>query len=158
MKYFLDCEFFERQVINEKGRKDLIVDLISIGIVSEIGQTYYAVSNEFDVEDLSDWLKENVVPKLPPNPSHWRLNSQTEEGVYVEFEIPYKSREQIGKEIYEFVQEHGDKDPEFMMYYGATDWFFEAQSAGAYTCKTVSLDGCIGVSKRLKVISWCGHY
>jgi hypothetical protein len=41
--------------------------------------------------------------------------------------------------------------------YGATDWFYEATSVGIYTCKTVSLDGCIGVSKRLKVTSWCGH-
>jgi hypothetical protein len=41
--------------------------------------------------------------------------------------------------------------------FGATEWFYEATSVGIYTCKTVSLDGCIGVSKRLKVTSWCGQ-
>jgi len=40
---------------------------------------------------------------------------------------------------------------------GATEWFYEATSVGMYTCKTVNSEGCIGISKRLKVTSWCGQ-
>jgi len=58
MKYFLDTEFIE------DGKT---IDLISIGIVSENGEEYYAVSSEFDLKKVreNDWLMENVVAHLP---------------------------------------------------------------------------------------------
>jgi len=40
---------------------------------------------------------------------------------------------------------------------GAIDWFYEPLTAGIYTVKTMDNSGCIGVSKRVKVISWCGQ-
>jgi 3'-5' exoribonuclease-like protein len=58
-RWFLDTEFYE------DGR---IIDLISIALVSEDGQFYYAVSEEFDAEKCNEWVRENVLPKLPPPP------------------------------------------------------------------------------------------
>lgn len=57
MRWYLDTEF------NEDGRT---IDLISIALVSEAGESFYEVSRDFDPEMCNDWVKENVLPKLPP--------------------------------------------------------------------------------------------
>jgi hypothetical protein len=55
MRYFLDTEFLE------DGK---IIDLISIGIVSEDHRSFYAISSECDMDRvLADpWLRANVWP------------------------------------------------------------------------------------------------
>lgn len=55
MKYFLDTEFIERP-----GS----IQLISIGIVSEGGSTFYAENTSFDERKADEWVKENVLNKL----------------------------------------------------------------------------------------------
>jgi hypothetical protein len=62
MKYTLDTEFWEHGHMQP-------LKLISIGIVSELGQRYYAVNQDFDWTKLSrtspkHWLFDNVKPKL----------------------------------------------------------------------------------------------
>lgn len=59
MKIFYDTEFIE-------GYRDdrHFIDLISIGIVKEDGQEYFAYSKEYDYEEASDWVKENVIEPL----------------------------------------------------------------------------------------------
>ena len=56
-KFFYDTEFIEYPGC---------IDLISIGIVGDDGNWFYAISNEFDESKASDWVKENVLSKLPP--------------------------------------------------------------------------------------------
>jgi hypothetical protein len=58
MKAFYDTEFLE------DGRT---IDLISIGIVSEDGREYCAVSSDMPVDRIQShqWLMANVVPHLP---------------------------------------------------------------------------------------------
>lgn len=41
--------------------------LISIGLVSECGKTFYAELNDFDASQVDDWLQENVIMKLKYN-------------------------------------------------------------------------------------------
>lgn len=55
MKYFLDCEFIE------DGKT---IDLISIGLVSEDGQEFYAVNRECDFRQASDWVVDNVLKPI----------------------------------------------------------------------------------------------
>lgn len=56
MKIFFDTEFYEN------GRT---IDLISIGMVREDGEEYYAESPMGrSFANRSDWLKENVLPHL----------------------------------------------------------------------------------------------
>jgi hypothetical protein len=38
--------------------------LISLGIVSECGKTFYAELNDYDESQVDEWLKENVINKL----------------------------------------------------------------------------------------------
>ena len=59
-KFFFDTEFND-----EVG--DCRVEPISIGLVTECGgMAYYGVSNEFNEAAAHQWLKDNVIPKLPP--------------------------------------------------------------------------------------------
>ena len=96
MKYFFDTEFIE------DGKT---IDLISIGIVSEDGRSYYAESFECDLDKANDWVKENVLPHLPG---------------------PQKSRATIASEIIAFVR----IDPEFWGYYADYDWVVLCQLYG----------------------------
>jgi len=38
--------------------------LISLGIVSECGKTFYAELNDYDESQVDEWIKENVIDKL----------------------------------------------------------------------------------------------
>lgn len=38
--------------------------LVSIGLVAETGQTFYAELTDYDLLQVDDWLKENVISKL----------------------------------------------------------------------------------------------
>ena len=76
MRYFYDCEFIE------DGRT---IDLVSIGVVSEDGREFYAVSTEFDPSHAGKWVRANVLGKLPnPSSKAWRSRDRIREGL-VEF-------------------------------------------------------------------------
>jgi hypothetical protein len=73
MKYFLDTEFHEYKKGVMTGSMDKpeaalvdTIELISIGIVPEIGQGYYSVCKDFDVEAAwnNEWLRENVLEDI----------------------------------------------------------------------------------------------
>ena len=55
MKVFFDTEFTGLH-------KD--TTLISIGLVSESGQTFYAELTDYDESQIDDWLQENVINNL----------------------------------------------------------------------------------------------
>lgn len=68
MRYFYDTEFIENGVT---------IDLVSIGVVSESGREFYAVSTEFDSDKAGPWVREHVLPKLPsPGEKAWRSREQ----------------------------------------------------------------------------------
>lgn len=66
MKYFLDTEFHEYQKKPLFGKPIDTIELISIGIVDENGNEYYAICKEFDVKAAwnNDWLKQNVLADI----------------------------------------------------------------------------------------------
>lgn len=59
-RFYYDTEFHERG-------PEFPIDLISIGAISEYGQSYYAVNAEFDFEAAQEnsWLDENVLRFIP---------------------------------------------------------------------------------------------
>jgi hypothetical protein len=68
LRFFYDCEFIE------DGRT---IDLVSIGVVDETGREYYAVSTEFDPSRAIEWVRRNVLDKLPsPGDPAWRTRAQ----------------------------------------------------------------------------------
>ena len=107
MKYFYDTEFIE---------DGTTIDLISIGIVAEDGRTYYAISTEFNAKKADDWVKENVLSKLPPMKVD--LSDPTISPNIKEQSMSWKSLEQIRKDIIAFV---GEDKPELWAYYADYD-------------------------------------
>jgi len=115
IKYFFDTEFIER------GPEFPLI-FISIGIVSEYGEEYYAVNNKFMryvdnpdgklefYEDYGklEWLWDNVITKLEHRHSL------------------YKPIKQIATEIVEFVKDR----PIFWGYYSAYDHVILCQLYG----------------------------
>lgn len=105
IKYFVDSEFID------DGRT---IDLISIGIICEDGREYYAISTEFDSKKASQWVKDNVLSKLPPR----YVNPVYESPRLREESRAWKPRSQIMQEILEFITE----SPELWGYYSAYDF------------------------------------
>jgi hypothetical protein len=74
VRYFYDCEFIE------DGRT---IDLVSIGVVDETGREFYAVSTEFDAARAGAWVREHVLPQLPPPAEQcWKSRSRIREDLY----------------------------------------------------------------------------
>lgn len=93
-RWFYDTEF------NEDGST---IDLISIALVAENGHYYYAVSAEFDEARCNPWVKEHVLPCLPPRESHF-----------------WRSRAEIADDIRTILLD-GDDKPELWAYFGDYD-------------------------------------
>ncbi len=71
MRYFYDCEFIE------DGRT---IELVSIGLVAEDGREFYAISTEFDPDRAINWVRRNVLDKLPgPADPAWRSRARIRE-------------------------------------------------------------------------------
>lgn len=98
MRWFLDTEF------NEDGRT---IELISIALVSEDGETYHQVSSEFNREACNDWVKANVLPHLPDHSA---------------------SRAQIAEDIRNLLLRDGP--PEIWGYFCDYDWVALCQLFG----------------------------
>lgn len=74
MRFFYDCEFIE---------DGLTIDLVSIGVVDEDGREFYAVSTEFDAGKAGPWVRQHVLPQLPPPASDlWRSRARLREDLY----------------------------------------------------------------------------
>jgi hypothetical protein len=99
VKYFYDLEF---------GDTASVVTLVSVGVVAEDGREYYAVSSDFDPLGVHPWVRDNVLPQLPPS-STWR------------------SRSTIAAELVEFF----GSDPVWWAWYGAYDHVALCQLWGA---------------------------
>jgi hypothetical protein len=121
VKFFLDTEFIE------DGKT---IDLISIGLVWQAGKDamhteYYAISTEFDASKASDWVKENVLSKLPSQDNSKNL---------------FKSRAVIAEDIKNIVKFNCELAPkfygtpttkaEFYGYYSSYDWVALCQLFG----------------------------
>lgn len=97
-RFWFDTEFIE------DGRT---IELLSIGIIDEPGNTYYAVNADCDMGRANPFVCRNVIPHLGPDSS-------------------WKPRYQIVNEVLEFC---GDK-PEFWAYFADYDWVVMCQLFG----------------------------
>ena len=103
MRYFYDTEFIE---------DGSTIELVSIGIVAEDGREYYAVSTEFNASNANEWVRENVLSKLP-RASH----------------SAWKPLQQIRNEAHAFLTA-GRGKPELWAWVGAYDHVVFAQLWG----------------------------
>ncbi|RKT82460.1 protein of unknown function [Saccharopolyspora antimicrobica] len=103
MRFFYDCEFIE------DGQT---IELVSIGMVDETGREFYAVSTEFDASRAGAWVRQHVLPQLPPPADPcWR------------------SRARIREDLYSFMTARGS-NPELWAWYAAYDHVALAQLWG----------------------------
>jgi hypothetical protein len=122
------------------------IDLISIGMVTENGDEYYAIIDDHEVITRAmrhDWLRKNVVPSLPITDAH----QDTETTVWFACPTPeaapancwfwnedhpdyrhVKPREQIAKEVRQFIA--AAPDPHLWAWYAAYDHVALAQLFG----------------------------
>lgn len=105
-RWCFDTEF------DEDGKT---IELISIGLVSDKGDEYYAVSREFDPLHCSEWVQAHVLTKLPPAGDPL-----------------WKTRAQIAADIIALVSSRMvDKlRPEFWAWYADYDWVVLCQLFG----------------------------
>lgn len=149
MKYYIDTEFIEGFHKPLFGKKRHFIDLISIGIVNEKGQTYYAISKDFDLNKVwnqgDEWVKNNVLKSIHADlckqvgiygkTYHWNLfEAFTFDCMKTLLKWYGKSSKQIASEIKEFIgykpewTEYGsdeftdDNDIQFFGYYADYDW------------------------------------
>ena len=94
-RFYIDLEFIER------GHKHPI-ELISIGIVSEDGREFYAVSTEFNPRHASQWVKDNVIACLPKRYVGHPMDGGGSPRLFEEAKA-WKSRSQIRDGIARFV-------------------------------------------------------
>ena len=80
-RFFYDTEFSETPNT---------IDLISIGVVGENGGEFYRCNKDADLEYVNPWVKENVLPLLPPRrDSIWRSSEEIAQGL-LDFMKPSK--------------------------------------------------------------------
>jgi hypothetical protein len=64
LNYYIDQEFTEYFRKPFFGKPYHTIELISIGIVNEYGDEYYAISKDVDPVFCNDWVQENVLKKI----------------------------------------------------------------------------------------------
>ena len=124
MKYFFDTEFIEGFHRPLFGKRRHFIDLISIGIVCEDGREYYGVSTDFNPNDADEWVKKNVISKLP----HRHADHYDSPRIRREAEL-WKPQSTIARETLEFFgcwrDQHfwrATEGIEVYAYYADYDW------------------------------------
>lgn len=80
MRFFYDTEFIEDGVT---------IELVSIGVVDMFGREFYAVSTDFDARRAGPWVREHVLPKLPPaGDATWRSRERIRDDLLAFFGRP----------------------------------------------------------------------
>jgi len=115
-KFFMDCEFIEGFTKPLIGKSRHYIDLISIGIVSDDGREYYAVSKEYNFNKADSWVKQNVILPIYKAQNPAIKEQFSFKGFH---KIVGKSLETIKKEILQFI---GKGRPDFYGYFCDYDW------------------------------------
>lgn len=116
MRYYFDTEFIE------DGKT---IDLISIGMVRENGETLYRVSSEFDETKASDWVKDNVLIHIVNEPRFTRQQIAADIAEFTSYVAPMPAHVDQGYEWWAEIFE-----PEFWAWYADYDWVSLCQLYG----------------------------
>jgi hypothetical protein len=118
MRYFIDTEYLWEA---NKGR----IEPVSIALVAEDGREFYAISTEFNVKRAGDWVKENVLSKLPAR----HPDSYDSPRLHMEAcaWMPLRS---IRARLVEFI---GDDYPQFWGDYSAFDYVVLSMVMGEFS-------------------------
>lgn len=97
------------------------IELISIGMVRDDGEEYYAINDSFSSRNCNDWVKKNVLTKLPDRfiVGDWEnsYDGYTAQTIIADNPL-YKSLDQIRKDVTLFCEE----SPVLYAYFADYDW------------------------------------
>lgn len=97
------------------------IELISIGMVRDDGEEYYAISDSFNEDNCNDWVKANVLTLLPDkytvNGYDYDFERHSSRPILTQNPI-YKSLVEIKNDVILFCE----NDPEFYAYFADYDW------------------------------------
>ena len=157
MNYYYDTEFLEGTQKKWFGKTKPTIDLISIGIVSEDGREYYAISKDFNLKeawnryDLVDyehsvkkvyWIRENVLRPIYYEMIGKDINfhDYDKNFSYSNFKrlikLKGKTNKQIADEIKSFTMQYSENEneiwdkPTFYAYFADYDWVVFCQLFG----------------------------
>ena len=120
MNYYLDCEFIE------DGNT---IDLISIGIVSEVGEEFYRVNSCCAFNTADDWVWKNVLYPMGIYSAFQDLSTVDEEyGSSAELVKVARRHDEIKDDLLKFIGK--DKNPEFWGEWCSYDWVALCQLFG----------------------------
>jgi hypothetical protein len=109
-KIFYQTEFTESRFKNKYS-----LDLISIALVKESGETYQAICKDYDYENVTEELKENLLPALFKKMDLAAVN-------YIDVtnfnKWAGKTKEEIEQDLLEFI---GKEKTQLYSYYGDFD-------------------------------------
>jgi hypothetical protein len=127
MKYFIDFEFSEGFHKPMFGKRRHHIDLISVAVVNEIGESYYAISNEYRYDDCNTWVKENVLLPMYQQTVHGDFRNRY--GINTFHKAYGKSNETIKLELLNFfgcwrdnISYRTSDDIQVYGYYADYDW------------------------------------
>jgi len=106
MRYFIDTEFIEYPNT---------IELISIGIVDENDNEFYAVSCEWQINHADDWVKKNVIAQLPDD-HFWKTIPEIKRGI-----LGFVGCDDSDQEDPMYFPGEWE-EPEFWADWGAYDW------------------------------------
>lgn len=78
--------------------------LVSIGIVSDCGKTFYAELVDYDKEQVDDWLQKNVIDKLYLNPDEQQMTEPSDNWVVCGNKVYVTMRLKYWLEQFESIQ------------------------------------------------------
>ncbi|SRR5713226_877345 len=132
MKYFVDSEFIDTGEM---------IDLISIGIISDDGRELYLQSTEFNEDNANQWIKDNVLSHLAncgvcpetPRAYHdslrgfdwWDISKHPKH-----VNCPWRPRRQIAKEVAVFCDPEKYGKPELIGWCASYDFVVLCQLFG----------------------------
>lgn len=121
-KFFLDTEFIE------DGKT---IDLLSIGIVADTGEEFYAINKECKLNLASDWVRKNVIAHIEPYSA--QVSEEMEPLMNYHNDL-WMSRERIKLLLERWVMNRCgymyEFKPQFWAYYAAYDWVALCQLFG----------------------------
>lgn len=136
MKIFFDTEFIEgpqpRKFLGIKyGETPPTIDLISIGMVRENGQTLYLLNNECNIDHAwsNEWIRDNVLAPIHKESFSGDVRNRypfTRKTMKMIFKNSPWTKERLRKRIKGFC----GTNPEFYAYFADYDWVVFCQLFG----------------------------
>jgi hypothetical protein len=115
MKIFFDTEFTG---LHQR------TTLISIGLVSEGGREFYGELTDYDVDQVDDWIKDNVIANLIYKSEKWALGEPGGNWAYTDGAHTGRRGDKayIAQELTKWLAEHGNRKIEMWSDCLAYDW------------------------------------